>query len=212
MKLTRQKQLNILAERTHDLKKNISEKDKQRRNQVVDLFGEDISRQSSNGEATMHVSVSPDLVYYERFQFKIYIDDAPTLTNFQVWAWLLVKQSNGSYQRQNVDLTPYLKATAVDEDGQILPWVNGDNGGKAWPNDNLDEGASKPEDQEDDPQEVETANFYDLLEVADMMYAEGKDEIAEGLLRPELKKFRFIADQNFFASMIMYLKYSHLGR
>ena len=109
MKLTRQKQLNILAERTHDLKKNVSEKDKQRRNQVVDLFGMDISRYSNeNNETLMYVSISADLIYYMRFQFKVYIETTHTLNNFKIYVVSKVEQPDGTYVKERIDITPYL--------------------------------------------------------------------------------------------------------
>lgn len=44
----------------------------QRRNQVTDLFGVEQSAQGdSDHPATFYVSVSPDLLYYERFEFKL---------------------------------------------------------------------------------------------------------------------------------------------
>lgn len=203
MKMTQQKQLNILAERTHDLKKNISEKDKQRRNQPVDLYGVDISRQSSGGEAIYYVSISNDLVYFERFQFKIYIEGASTLTNFKIFIETRVKDTDGKYRMKSIDLTPYLKAQTEDPDDPDAKWIDGDNGGVAWPN-------NEPIEEEKDDDSA--GNSYDILEVASMMYAEGKDNIADAIVKPEFKKFKFTANQDFFGAMILYLKYSHLNR
>lgn len=203
MKLTRQKQLNILAERTHDLKKNVSEKDKQRRNQVVDLFGMDISRYSNeNNETLMYVSVSADLIYYMRFQFKVYIETTHTLNNFKIYVVSKVEQPDGTYVKERIDITPYLQAQITDDDGTPLQWINGDNDGKAWPNNRTVD--------EDDPDA--TGNAYDLLEVASMMRAEGETEKAAAIERAEFKTIVMKADNDFFAAMILYLKYSHLGR
>ena len=206
MILTQQKQLNILAERTHDLKKNMSEKDKQRRNQVVDLFGVEISRQSgSDNKARYYVSVSSDLTYYMRFQFKVYIETpihGTKLNNFKIILKGRVEQDDGTYVKQDIDLTPYLKAQITNDEGEQMGWIDGDNDYKAYPNNNI-------------PDEEVTnapANAYDLLEVASMMYAEGNDRLAEAVIRPEFKTFNFEADSEFFGAMILYLKYEHLGR
>lgn len=206
MKWTTQKQLNVLAERTHELKKNISEKDKQRRNQVVDLFGVDIARQSGgDGKARYYVSISADLVYYMRFQFKVYIEtpvEHSKLNNFKIIIKNARVEQDGMYVKQDIDLTPYLKAQITNDDGTMEEWIDGDNDYKAWPNNNIpdEEVSSSP------------ANAYDILEVASMMYAEGKPELAEAVIRPEFKTFQFEADGEFFGAMILYLKYSHLGR
>lgn len=199
-KTTLQGAINLLAERTHDNKKNLSEKDKQRRNQVVDLYGVDLSRNSKpsslGGEETIfYVSVSSDLVYYERFQFKIYIEDSQANT-FSLYCRANVETEDGEFEPQNINLTPYL---VEQQDGE---WINGDNGGNAWPNnsDVVDENADEP------------PNAYDILDVASVLYAEGKDNIADAILRPGFKKFILKGNGSFFGAMILYLKYSHLNR
>lgn len=200
MSMTLRKQLNILAERTYDNKRDISEKNKQRRNQVVDMYGMDISRESNSSNpyglkgdtATLYVSVSPDLVYYERFQFKLYIN-SNSAENFQIFVRTKYTH-DGEYKMGNIDITPYLKA---QEDGE---WIEGGRE-TAYPNNVLEDA---------DP--TAPANAYDMLEVADMMYAEGNEEQAEAILRPEFKKFLVRADGEFFCAMILYLKYSHLNR
>ena len=125
MRNTLQSALNVLSERTYDSKRNLSEKDKQRRNQVVDLFGIDISRLSSPSrheadkqEATLYVSVSSDLIYYERFQFKMYIEDT-TAKNFKIIVRANVEVSEDEYEAQEIDITPYLKEQQDNE------WIDG---------------------------------------------------------------------------------------
>ena len=64
-----------LAERLSDkreAKRNVS---LQRRNQVVDIYGMEFTRQGDAGRpATFYLSISPDLIYFERFEFKIIIE------------------------------------------------------------------------------------------------------------------------------------------
>lgn len=63
-----------LSEQTSINKRKIRQGELQRRNQVVDLYGVEYTRQGdSSTPATFFVSVSPDLVYYERFEFKLVI-------------------------------------------------------------------------------------------------------------------------------------------
>ena len=202
MRLTSQKQLNILAERTYDLKQNLSEKDKQRRNQVVDLYGVDISRDSnSRNEAVMYVSVSFDLIYYMRFQFKVYIE-TDSATQFQILVRSKVyNEDTEKYQLKNIDITPYLIA---QQDGEWIDGERKDSAGYtlAWPSNGL------PEDEDSDS----PPNAYDVLEVIDMMRAEGKEYEAQALERAEYKPFIIKANAPFFAAMSLYLKYSHVGR
>ena len=66
--------LGVLAERTADIAKDGRQAGRQRRNQVVDIFGMEFTRQGdTNNPAVFYVSVSPDLIYYERFEFKLII-------------------------------------------------------------------------------------------------------------------------------------------
>lgn len=62
--------LNVLAERTYENKRDLDRKNLQRRNDVVDIYGE---RQYVNSvdDAFFYVSLSKDMVYLERFQFKL---------------------------------------------------------------------------------------------------------------------------------------------
>lgn len=63
-----------LAEKVNDLEKTEHYNGFQRRNQVVDFYGYEFTRQGdANSPATIYVSISQDLIYYERFEFKLNI-------------------------------------------------------------------------------------------------------------------------------------------
>lgn len=198
-KSTLQSAIDILAERTHDNKRNIAEKDRQRRNQIVDLYGVDYSRNSNkDNEAILYISISPDLVYYERFQFKLYIEEGTTATDFQIFVKSRYYRNpdTDAYETKLIDVTPYLQAQF---DGE---WIEGGRE-NAYPNNRIVE----PADTDTAP-----ASAYDLLEVASMMYAEGREDLAEAILIPEHKEIVIKADAEFFAALVLYLKYSHLNR
>ena len=64
----------MLAERTASNGRDIRQANLQRRNQVVDLFGVESTRQGdANNPAEFRISVSQDLIYYERFEFKLIV-------------------------------------------------------------------------------------------------------------------------------------------
>lgn len=64
----------ILAERTLQNMEDIRQKNLQRRHQVVDLYGVEYSRLGDiNNPAVVYISISPDMEYIERFQFKLII-------------------------------------------------------------------------------------------------------------------------------------------
>ncbi|OJG67596.1 hypothetical protein RV09_GL002365 [Enterococcus moraviensis] len=63
-----------MAERIADRTSESRQGQLQRRNQVVDIYGMEFTRQGDTDHpATFYISVSPDLIYYERFEFKIII-------------------------------------------------------------------------------------------------------------------------------------------
>ncbi|MHC5215189.1 hypothetical protein ACYSNR_00870 [Enterococcus sp. LJL128] len=74
MRLTYDRAINKVAERVSDRTRDTRQDQLQRRNQVVDIYGMEFTRQGdTNHPATFYISVSPDLIYYERFEFKIII-------------------------------------------------------------------------------------------------------------------------------------------
>lgn len=66
--------LGVLAERVSDVSRDGNQEKRQRRNQVVDVFGMEFTRAGdAQTPATFYLSISPDLIYYERFEFKIIV-------------------------------------------------------------------------------------------------------------------------------------------
>lgn len=66
--------IDILAERTLQNMTDIRQKNLQRRHQVVDLYGVEYSRLGdASNPAIIYISISPDMEYIERFQFKLII-------------------------------------------------------------------------------------------------------------------------------------------
>ena len=72
--LTYEQVLNRLAEKTLDNTKQLRKGVQQRRNGMEDLYGVEFTRNGdASRPATFYISISPDLVYYERFAFKFII-------------------------------------------------------------------------------------------------------------------------------------------
>jgi len=73
--ITFESAINKLAERVSDRTEESRNIRLQRRNQVVDMYGTEFTRQGGEGApATFYISISPDLIYFERFEFKIIIE------------------------------------------------------------------------------------------------------------------------------------------
>lgn len=74
MIMTLDKAINRIADRTKYLADDNHHSKFQRRNQVVDMYGVPFESQGdAQTPATTYVSISQDLIYYERFEFKIVI-------------------------------------------------------------------------------------------------------------------------------------------
>lgn len=239
--------LNRLAEKTYDNTKQLRRGVQQRRNGMEDLYGVEFTHNGdANHPATFYVSVSPDLVYYERFAFKFIIepyassvagidlsgegmtigetslavggssgsqviggtstlDDAtvgsitPNPHTHTLGGGAISGQVNYGIQKisttsanwrvkiHDVDITPYL----IEQHSGA--WINGEG---IYPNNQV-------EHKED---------FYDILDVACLLNAEGRIADRNKLLAPEFKKVEIFSDKPFGVTAFLYLKYSHLNR
>lgn len=211
-----QKTLDILAERTVSHTKNIKEKDRQRRNSVIDLYGIEVYREAKliNGkyEAVFPLAISRDLTYYLRLQFKVLIETS-SANEFSIYVRSSVntgeKDEEGDwiYRKRDIDITPYLMA---EQDGDWIDGENRDSTGdnRFWPNDELP----------DNEPSNEPPNTYDLMSVVSMMEAEKrqgsetKGYEAEAIERVEMKKIVIKANAAYKAAVQFYPKYGDLNR
>lgn len=75
MIITEQEAIERVAEQTVRNKERWSQTLKQRRHQVVDMYGVEYTRAGdANNPARFYISISPDMVYLERFEFKLIIN------------------------------------------------------------------------------------------------------------------------------------------
>lgn len=247
--LTIDQVLNRLAEKTYDNTKQLRRGVAQRRNGMEDLYGTEFTHNGdASHPATFYVSVSPDLVYYERFAFKFIIepfsssvasvsvdgegmsigetsltfsgsgggssvisgtstlDDVGgggTITpnphthtagggsmsasvNYGI-SRISTASANWRVEIADVDITAYL---IEQHSGQ---WINGQG---IYP-------TNRVEDQED---------FYDILDVACMLNAEGRTADRDKILAPGFKKVEVYSDAPFGLTAFLYLKFSHMNR
>lgn len=107
-KITYEEALNRIAEITADNRSELRKSRLQRRTEFTDGYGTSFYAESdSENKARFYISVSPDLVYFMRFQFKIYIQQATSDADFSI-------------SIAGVDITDYL---IEQEDGE---WIDGD--------------------------------------------------------------------------------------
>ena len=226
MQISYEEMFNRLAERTIDNTRQLRRGIHQRRNGMEDLYG---VMYSADGDAehpaTFYISLSPDYVYLQRFAFKfvirpfattvqggtssaeVLVDNTALLVNngliepnphnhlTQPHTHNLISgkafvNTTSEYWRVRVagiDITPYLIEQHYGE------WIEGEG---IYPNEEL----------------VEQGDFYDILNVATMMTAEGRTEERELLLAPQFKKVEIISDAPFGVDAYLYVKYDNVSR
>lgn len=176
-KITYDEALNRMAEVVSDNKKELKKSRYQRRTEFTDLYGIPFYAESdSNHEAKFYISISPDMVYMMRMQFKIYIQS-------------LSGSGDGDFHIYIAghDITDYL---IEQNEGD---WIDGEG---LYP-------TNQVEDETD---------FYDIMDVANVIYAEGDQDAGNDLLKPGFKQMKITADSAFKATMYLYCKYSVVGR
>ena len=186
----------MLAERTLDNTRQLKRDNRQRRNGMEDLYGVCFSAHATELKdgrytARFYISLSPDYVYLHRFAFKFVI--MPSITEGE-------DPSEGRDWRVNIgrkDGNP-LNITAYLKEQQGIP-----------PSDPLFEGEGiYPSNALDDERE----DFYDILDVVSVMYAEGNNEDADIIIKPNFKPVEISSVKPFSVDAYLYLKYSNTNR
>lgn len=228
----RQSDLELVAEKTYQNSKKISQNDRQRRDEFVDLYGIEFARNSVSGadgkhRAKFRVSVSGDAAYMERFQFKVEIEGFQSTAGSETSsvaiseypdtvsgdtlilkdtlnpgshkhsivpgsATIPVTTGNWKVECETIDVTANLMAQCV-ENGWSPGWFSGEG---VFPSKDLEQS-------------------FDMLEVASDFEALGTEQgkqDAETILKQGWKPITITADQPFFATMVLYLKYQHMNR
>ena len=189
--------MNMLSEKTLDNTNQLKKDIRQRRNGMEDLYGVCFSAHATEPDdgrykARFYISLSPDYVYLHRFAFKFVI--MPSITGEDP-----SEDSDWKVFISGVDITPYLK-----EQQDIDPSDPLFNGEGIYPSNGVEES---------------TENFYDILDVLSVMFAEaGGDEEAETyqdaskILTPSFKPVSITSKKPFSVDAYLYMKYSNTNR
>lgn len=225
MILSQEEAILRVSERVAENKKRIDHTLRQRRNQVVDMYGVEYTRQGGSGvPAKFYISVTPDLVYLERFEFKLIVQPFLSTTGGIGPASLDVRPvGSGSHSSVTpsdvadmLDITPnphthnvtsgisQIPTTANDfrvrvEGIDITPYLMAQYGGN-W----IDGEGVYPS--------LDIGKDYDLLEVASDLIGEGREADADKILSSGYKLIEISAGGTFAVTLVLYLKLSHLNR
>lgn len=233
--MTIDKAINRIAERTFDNTKTIRQMKNQRRNQVVDIYGMEFTRQGGPGApATFYISISPDMIYLERFEFKLIIQPFLTTTgantsatsiqigetNLSLEEYVRVQQSDLQFSDQAITPNPHTH-TVTDHSHGTTP------GASLTPVSAADflvaiEGIDVTPylmaqygtwiSGEGVYPSIKINEDYDILEVASDFVAEGRNDDADLLTKAGYKKVQVTSNSLFSVTLVLYCKYSHLNR
>lgn len=231
--------INVLAERTYENRQQLKRMKEQRRVTFVDLYGVPFTAQGDGTtNATFYISISPDLIYYERFAFKLAIEPFQSSVTGASGGEMSIGStslSGGGETSSIITGTSTLESTG----GGVTPnphthSASGELGGltygvkkQATTSENwtitiggLDITDYLIEQQDGDwidgqgvfptNRGLDIEDMYDILDVACMLEAEHQS--TDPLLKPEFKRVEIGSDAPFRATMYLYLKYSHTNR
>ena len=237
-RVSAEKILNTLAERTIDHNRLLKRDLNQRRNGMEDLYGQPfIVYGDASSPASFWISISPDMVYLERYAFKIAIQPyqttvtggtdsvAVTVNNRSIE----VKKKSGTSDQYELDPNPHNHTTQAHTHNLITGksfihttsknwevWIAGVNITEYLqeqvadiPNGWL---GDKGEGIYPDTRLNDITHFYDILDVASVMDAEGKTTQRDKLLAPEMKLVEIKSDAPSGVQAYLYLKLSHVNR
>ena len=219
--------MNMLSERTVDNTKRLKRGVTQRRNGMEDLYGICFSAYGDSvTPASFYISLSPDYVYLQRLAFKFVIKPFVTTVKGATDSATVGVDATGLYpdgaggvipnphthgtqphthniidgvafihttstewrvRIAGIDITPYL---IEQQDGA---WITGEG---IFPNDRLED----------------VRDFYDILDVASVMMAEGRDADANKLISPNFKKVEIVSNAPFGVDAYYYTKVSTTNR
>lgn len=200
------KALNILSENVYDLKRKQKRANLQRRNGNVDIYGYEFYRQGDvNAPAEFGISISQDLVYFERFEFKLIIQPFLSSVSGAGMSPVDLRITGGNQITPNPHthaLTAGISSTAsassgyrieiegIDLTAHFMAQFNGEwiHGEGIYPRDDL--------------------SNYDVLKACGFLSKDDRHKI----LSAGYKKIRIYADSPFNVTLVNYLKYSHRGR
>lgn len=212
-----------ISERTADNYQYMKENLRQRRNVPDDLYGVEYYRQGDGGApATFYLSISPDMVYLERLQFKLIIEPFMSSVAEGGVQSVQVAVNNTSLSTDGDSISPnphkhttvahthtltsglaitpvtasdfVVKVEGIDITPYLMAQYNGWISGQGvYPSGELGED-------------------YDLLEVASDLVSEGEKAKADKILRPGYKKVQIFSNAPFSVIMVLYRKSSHLNR
>jgi len=222
MRMSVETAINKLAERTTDQHYSSSQAKLQRRDQVVDVYGLEFTRQGdTNNPATFYISTSKDLRYFQRFEFKIIVQAfvMPVGEGGMLPVKLEVDETDWTINGASVSPNPHSHKITPEththalaagisvsdsvfsdfeiwiEGIDITPYLKAQYDGDWITGDGVY------------PKGADDMDNYDILKIIGFMPSWQQGVI----LRPGYKKMEIKANGIFNVTIVQYVKYSHGG-
>lgn len=226
MTYTYEEMFRRLEEVVADNKKQLRRDTQQRRTEFTDLFGIPHTAQGDSGTpATFYISISPDMIYELQYCFKLVIQPFAMTLGGGGTESAVVEVNNQSLSVNNNAITPNphkhtteahthnvvsgitLVHTTADDFTMSIEGIDITDYLREQHDDDWIEGegiypTNRLEDLDD---------FYDILDVACLKYAEGGDDWWK-LVRPGFKPVQIHSNAPFQATLYQYTKFSNMGR
>lgn len=241
-KITYAQALNRVAEVTKNNKDELRKSRLQRRTEFTDLNGVPfVAQGDATHPAQFYISISPDLVYFLRFQFKLHIQPListvtggggsissvdPTELDFNTETKVLSNSSTLEVSSDGVSPNPH-SHTASGSGGGVqygIKYIHTTSDNFTVKIHGIDITDYLIEQQDGDwidgegvyptNKNEDDTDYYDVLQVATLMYngSESDKDDAQKLLKPEFKLMEIESDAPFRVTMYLYCKYSVVGR
>lgn len=227
MILTQNQAIQRLSEKVYDNTRNLRQKDRQRRNTFVDLYGIEFTRQGDSGTpAKFYISITPDMIYLERFEFKLIIQPFASYSNGMETTVVDVEPTSLSVTENQT--TNAHTVTPNPHDHSTKPHTH-----------NLTSGITLTPTMSDDFRvyiegidvtaylmaqygswingegvypSLDINKNYDVLEVACDMMAEGRESDVNKLTHSGYKEIKITSSAPFQVTLVNYLKMSNMNR
>lgn len=242
MILTQNQAIQRLSEKVYDNTRNLRQKDRQRRNTFLDLYGVEMTRQGdSSTPAKFYISITPDMIYLERFEFKLIIQPFASYSSGMEIAEVEVNDTSLSLANTSIAVTEDIAGVHT-----VTPNPHGHT---LTPNPhkhttvphthNLTSGITLTPITADDFRvylegiditaylmaqygrwidgegvypSLDINKNYDILEVACDMMAEGREADVNKLTHAGYKEVRVTANAPFQVTLVNYIKLSNMNR
>lgn len=232
-----------IAEKTYDNTRELRKSRLQRRTEFTDLHGVPFTAQGdATHPATFYISVSKDLVYYLRYQFKLHIQPmvstvadvtgelssiGSTSLETDVDMSIVNNTSTLDVAGDGVSPNPHRHSAtgSIDSVGYGVTYIHTTSDNFSISIDGVDITDALIEQQDGDwidgegmypsNRDKDETDYYDVLDVASLLYNSSDEDDwddADKLLSAGFKEVQISSDAPFHVTMYLYLKYTTMGR